>query len=249
MPTRFTPSTALLLSLVVGLILMFGTAMVHGQSDRNVALRAERRVVAESRFRVTNAPAQAELVALVVDFPPGARTSLHTHGGQAINLVLNGEITLRQSGMDRPHRAGQSWTDSTGQVHAAGNTGSGPARLVTNFLLPKGAPQITVIQETPFGPSIAAEAKFSLPALAAETEIVSQILDLPSGWRAEGTSDGFKAGVVMEGEVTYGIGPALKKYGPGEAWSAPARTLVKEENVSASKARVFIISLFEKTAP
>ena len=94
---------------------------------------------------MTGASAQSKLVQLVVDFEPGAWTSLHTHGGQAINLVLEGEIKLRQNGVDRPHRAGESWTDSSSQVHAAGNTGSGKARLLTNFLLPPGAPEITVI--------------------------------------------------------------------------------------------------------
>src|SRR5712691_12538704 len=81
---------------------------------------ADRRVVAGSRFDVTSAPLQAEVVQLVVDFPPGAWTSWHTHGGQAINLVLEGEITLRHGGLEQPHGAGLNWTDSTGQVHAAG---------------------------------------------------------------------------------------------------------------------------------
>jgi len=63
-----------------------------------------RRVVAESRFGVTNAPLQAEVVQLVVDFPPGVWTSWHTHGGHAINLVLEGEITLRHVGMERSPR-------------------------------------------------------------------------------------------------------------------------------------------------
>src|SRR5215475_4826545 len=78
----------------------------------NAGVPADRRVVAESRFDVTSAPLQAEVVQLVVDFPPGAWTSWHTHGGQAINLVLEGEITLRHGGMEHPHRAGQAWTDS-----------------------------------------------------------------------------------------------------------------------------------------
>jgi quercetin dioxygenase-like cupin family protein len=86
---------------------------------------SDRRIVAESRFDVTSAPLQAEVVQIVVDFPPGAWTSWHTHGGQAINLVLEGEITLRYAGMEHPHRAGQAWSDSSGEVHAAGNTGRG----------------------------------------------------------------------------------------------------------------------------
>jgi quercetin dioxygenase-like cupin family protein len=154
-----------------------------GQPDRDAAFQGGRRVVAESRFIVTDPSAQAELVQLVVDFEPGAWTSLHTHGGQAINLVLEGEITLRHGGVDRLHRAGESWTDSTSQVHAAGNTGSGKARLLTNFLLPKGAPQITVVQESQFGPAVTYEARFPLPPLPAETEIVQQVIDLSPGWR------------------------------------------------------------------
>src|SRR5262245_8998657 len=179
---------------------------VLGQDGRKRPASSELAVLAESRFVVTDAPAQADLVQLVVDFDPGAWTSLHTHGGQAINLVLDGEITLRHGGMDLPHRAGQSWTDSTTQVHAAGNTGSGKARLLTNFLLPKGAPQITVVEESRFGPTVTYEAKFALPALPAGAEIVQQVADLPAGRRVERTSAGFTASIVIEGEVKYPIG-------------------------------------------
>src|SRR6266850_2708459 len=125
MATRRTLATGW----VLGIAAIVATGLA-AQSQSDPAARGERRVVAESRFHVTDARAQADLVALVVDFAAGAWTSLHTHGGQAINLVLDGEITLRHAGMDRPHRAGQSWTDSTSQVHAAGNTGAGPARLL-----------------------------------------------------------------------------------------------------------------------
>jgi len=71
-----------------------------------------RTIAAESRFDVTNPAQQVQLVQLVVDFPPGAWTSWHTHGGQAINLVLEGEMTLRHAGMEQGYRAGQAWTDS-----------------------------------------------------------------------------------------------------------------------------------------
>ena len=77
---------------------------VLGQTSLDTGDRGGRRVVAESRFGVTNAPLQAEVVQLVVDFPPGEWTSWHTHGGHAINLVLEGEITLRHVGMERSPR-------------------------------------------------------------------------------------------------------------------------------------------------
>src|SRR5262249_62416132 len=62
-----------------------------GVLSLNAGVPADRRVVAQSRFDVTSAPLQAEVVQLLVDFPPGAWTSWHTHGGQATNLVLEGE--------------------------------------------------------------------------------------------------------------------------------------------------------------
>jgi quercetin dioxygenase-like cupin family protein len=197
---------------------------------------------------VTNAPAQSDLVQLVADFEPGAWTSLHTHGGQANNLVLEGEITLRHGGTDRPYKAGQSWTDSASQVHAAGNSGSGKARLLTNFLLPKGAPQITVVQESQFGPAVTYQAKFLLPSLAMETDIVQQVIDLRPGWRAERTYHGFVAGLIMEGEVTLRIGRDRKSYKSGEAWMAQAGTVVTEENKGPKRARVFISYLVRKGA-
>jgi len=207
---------------------------------------ADRRVVAESRFDVTSAPLQAEVVQLVVDFPPGAWTSWHTHGGQAINLVLEGEIILRHAGMEHPHRAGQAWTDSSGQVHAAGNTGPGKARLLTNFLLPPGCAQTTAVQDSPFEPTIVYEVRFPLPALPAETEIVQEVVDLASGWHTQRASGGFTASIIIAGEVACRIGGERKVYKAGEAWSAPAGALLGEENSSANTARVFTTYLLPR---
>ena len=212
----------------------------------NAGVPADRRIVAASRFDVTNAPLQAEVVQLVVDFPPGAWTSWHTHGGQAINLVLEGEITLRRAGMEYPHRAGQAWTDSSGEVHAAGNTGPGKARLLTNFLLPPGAVQTTAVQDSPFEPTIVYEARFPLPALPAEAEIVQEVADLDSGWRTQRASVGFTANIIIAGEVARRLGGDRKVYKAGEAWSAPAGTLIGEENRSAGTARVFTTSLLPR---
>jgi hypothetical protein len=53
----------------------------------------------------------------------------------------------------------------------------------------------------------------------------------------------------MTGEVTYKIGPELKVYKSGEAWSAPAGTIVGE-NKSTVSARLFTSYLLpRKTVP
>ncbi len=217
-------------------------AIIVGQADPSLA-QERRRIVAESRFDVTNAPDQAEVVQQFVHFPPGAWTSHHSHGGQAINLVLDGTIALRQEGRDRPHQAGQAWTDSTTQLHAAGNVGSGSAHLVTNFLLPAGATQTTAQGGSPLEPVIVYEARFPLPALAADAEIVQQVVDLPPGWRAERISKGFVASMVLEGVAVYSVDTAQKDYKPGEAWSAQAGAHIVEENKSGNKVRIFTTHL------
>ena len=137
MPLRRRLITGIALCVTVMAATSIDTAVL-AQADRDSTAPREPRVVAGSRFVVTNAPAQTDLGQLVVDFERSAWTSLHTHGGQAINLVLEGEITLRHGGMDRPYKAGQSWTDSTSQVHAAGNTGSGKSPVAHEFSTAEG---------------------------------------------------------------------------------------------------------------
>src|SRR5205823_10872319 len=161
---------------------------------------------------------------------PGAWTSWHTHGGQAVNLVLEGEITLRHAGMEQPYRAGQAWTDSSSQVHAAGNSGAGKARLLTNFLLPQGAPETIAVQESPFEPTIVYAARFALTALPLDAQIVQQVVDLGPAWHAERALAGFITNIVLAAEVAYTIRPQLTVHHPGEAPPAPARPLLGEEN-------------------
>jgi quercetin dioxygenase-like cupin family protein len=234
-----------ILTITTVMVASAGTAVL-GEATLNAGDPGERKVVVQSRFDVANAPLQADVVQFVVDFPSGAWTSWHIHGGQAINLVLEGEITLRHAGMEQAHRAGQAWSDSSGQVHAAGNTGLGKARLLTNFLLPHGAPQITVVQDSTFEPTVAHEAKFPLPALTADTEIAQQVVELPPGLQAERTSVGFMSIIIIAGEVTYKIGTEGEVRKAGEAFSMPAGTRFAEENRSAITARVFTTCLTPK---
>jgi|GEM_PF-1763754 len=234
----------------IRLVLLLGFLGLTATSGHVSSITAQEgsRVVVESRFDVTDAALQAEVVQQVVDFPPGAWTSPHSHGGQAINLVLEGEITLRQGGVDKRHTAGQSWTDSTGQVHAAGNTGSGKARLLTNFLLPKGAKQTTVEGTSQLQPSVIYEARFPIATLPGDAEIRQQAIELQPGWRESKAYGGVVANIVVEGEVTYMARGSKKVYKAGEAWTARAEVPVEGENVSGDKALIFTTYLLPKGA-
>ncbi|HYP39424.1 MAG TPA: cupin domain-containing protein [Chloroflexia bacterium] len=220
-----------LLLCALGLVIYSRANSIMAQEGRNVLV--------EARFAITDAPLQSELVQQVVDFAAGAWTSPHSHGGQAINLVLEGEITLRRGGVDKRYTVGQSWTDSTSQVHAAGNTGQGKARLLTNFLLPRGSVQTTVEGTSPLQPSVTYEARFPVPTLPADAEIRQQAADLDPGWRERKGHGGFVVNMVVEGEVAYGSVGDKRVYKAGEAWSEQAGVGVNEENLSGKKARIF----------
>jgi quercetin dioxygenase-like cupin family protein len=105
--------------------------------------------VYRSSFEVTNPPAHFDTINLVLDFAPGAWTPMHTHGGQGIVTVLEGELTHRpHGGEEQTFVAGESFTETPGHVHAAGNDTDATARVLFTILLPKGAELTTVVQNT-----------------------------------------------------------------------------------------------------
>jgi hypothetical protein len=82
---------------------------------------------------------------VLLDFAPGAWTPPHTHGGQTLNTVLEGGITLRENNTEKIFKPDEGWFATPEQVHAAGNAGLAKASLVVAFILPKGA-QLTTVQ-------------------------------------------------------------------------------------------------------
>jgi quercetin dioxygenase-like cupin family protein len=55
-------------------------------------------------------------------------------------------MTLREKGIEKTVKAGESWTESPGNVHAVVNAGPASARLVGVFLIPKGAEATTMVK-------------------------------------------------------------------------------------------------------
>jgi len=96
----------------------------------------------------TGIATEFELVHLIQDFAPGASSPVHTHGGQGLALVLEGEITQRMEGQpDKVYKPGETFLETPGVYFAVANAGSVPARLSVGFLLPKGA-TLTTAQQT-----------------------------------------------------------------------------------------------------
>ena len=80
---------------------------------------------------------------LEVVYPPGAASAPHRHPGAVIAYVAEGEV-VSQLGDGEPvtYRAGESWYEAPGQLHAVARNASAtrPAKLVVFFLARRGAP-------------------------------------------------------------------------------------------------------------
>ncbi len=85
-----------------------------------------------------------EAVVARVEVAPGIIAGRHTHPGDEISYVLEGEGEVLFDG-EPPLKikAGDAFVIPAGKVHDAKNTGSGPLKLVGVYVVEKGKPLAT----------------------------------------------------------------------------------------------------------
>ena len=82
-----------------------------------------------------------EAVVARVEVAPGAKAGRHTHPGDEISYVLEGEATLLIDGQSpRIVKAGESFVIPAGIVHDAHTDGAAPIKLVGVSVVEKGKP-------------------------------------------------------------------------------------------------------------
>ena len=82
-----------------------------------------------------------EAVIARVDVAAGARAGRHTHPGDEISYVTDGQVELLIDGQPaRVVKAGESFVVPAGVVHDAHNAGSEVVRLVGVYVVEKGKP-------------------------------------------------------------------------------------------------------------
>lgn len=82
-----------------------------------------------------------EAVVARVEVAPGARAGRHTHPGDEISYVLEGEAELLVDGQPpRVVKAGESFVIPAGVIHDAHNASSAPIKLVGVYVVEKGKP-------------------------------------------------------------------------------------------------------------
>jgi quercetin dioxygenase-like cupin family protein len=137
------PRDGVPLLLFAGIVILAGT----GTAARAVAQGpiAEPTRVTRATFPITLEGREYDLNTDVIDFAPGAGAPPHFHGGPVVVTVLQGEITLQEKGREDVIRAGESWTENPGDIHAVVNRGTVNCRVVASMLLPKGAKETTLV--------------------------------------------------------------------------------------------------------
>jgi quercetin dioxygenase-like cupin family protein len=74
----------------------------------------------------------------------GGTVARHTHAGEEFGYVLEGECDFLIEGeAPRKLKTGDSFVVPAGKVHSAKNTGSGPLKLISVYIVEKGKPLAT----------------------------------------------------------------------------------------------------------
>jgi quercetin dioxygenase-like cupin family protein len=85
-----------------------------------------------------------EAVTGIAEAAPGASVGRHTHAGEEVGYVLEGNVLVEIDGQPAmPLSAGQTFLIPNGAVHNATNTGTGPARILATYIVEIGKPLAT----------------------------------------------------------------------------------------------------------
>jgi quercetin dioxygenase-like cupin family protein len=86
-------------------------------------------------------------VQVKAEFDPGGAVGRHTHPGEELSIVLQGQLLLEVDGQPaRTVKAGESFFIPAGTVHAGKNTGKGKAVVFATYIVEKGKPVATAVK-------------------------------------------------------------------------------------------------------
>ncbi|WP_108645801.1 cupin domain-containing protein [Polynucleobacter rarus] len=84
------------------------------------------------------------VVQAVAEFEPGVAAGRHTHPGEEMGYVLEGQIEIKIDGQpSKIVQAGQTFFIPNGLVHDGINTSSGKLKVLATYVVDKGKPVAT----------------------------------------------------------------------------------------------------------
>jgi len=104
----------------------------------------KRTIVTQADVSVPN----HEAVIAHVEIAPGAYAGRHSHAGEEISYIIEGEMDVIIDGKPTQHlKAGQGFIIPAGAIHNPHNTGTTPVKLAAVFYVEKGKPLATPAPE------------------------------------------------------------------------------------------------------
>ena len=119
--------------------------LVASGSPSNVAQSQQPAIKRHDLLREELSVPGREVIQVRVDFAPGAAFPPHSHPGEEIAYVVEGELEYRLEG--RPPvtlKAGEALFIPAGMVHAAKNVGSLNAAELATYLVEKDKPLVVM---------------------------------------------------------------------------------------------------------
>ncbi len=115
-------------------------APAYGESPPAQAPAMKRTVLLKEDLAM---PGQ-ELVQAIVDLPNVARSGRHTHPGEEVAYVLEGEIIIAVQGKPpRTLKAGDTFFVEKSRIHETINESGAPAKILVTYTVEKGKPLAT----------------------------------------------------------------------------------------------------------
>lgn len=91
--------------------------------------------------------ATKDVVVAFGEFPPGASTGRHTHPGDEYATVLEGTLEILVDGQPaRQVGAGEAYHNARDVVHETRGVGERAAKVVSTFVIDKGAPVLVPVE-------------------------------------------------------------------------------------------------------
>ena len=196
----------------------------------------------------------AEVVAFIIESPPGAQTPPYTRPGLLVATTLAGEVTLTTDGVEKAYKVGEVSTEPPGVVTVARNRGAVRAFQMGSMVIPRGAAPGTTVPgaSPPAAPALVSHSLHRTAAIlpAGPYEVAQTLQDFaPGAQTPPHTHPGQVVVTVLAGELSFTTGGATKTYKVGESFVELPGVVGQARNAGTAPATVKAVYLLPKGAP
>jgi quercetin dioxygenase-like cupin family protein len=143
MTMQHRSSTTIRTALFLALLLAAGAAAAQAQPQKSGASAIKRTPV----YTGDVTPANHEAVVVKAELAGNSHAGRHTHPGDEISYVVDGEGELLVDGQPpRKLKAGEGFVVKEGQVHDLRNNSGTPVHLIGVYVVEKGKPLATPVK-------------------------------------------------------------------------------------------------------